>query len=44
MSKIKGLNNFDKEPINLDTRRIDEIMNSPMDKDLENICKLLSKD
>lgn len=44
MCKIKGLNDFNKEPVNLDTKRVDEIINAPLDKDLEKICELLSKD
>jgi hypothetical protein len=42
--QIEGLWDFNKEPVQLDTKKVDDIINQPLDKNLEKLCELLAKD
>jgi hypothetical protein len=44
MNEIKGLWEFNEKPTQLDTKRVESIIEQPLDKDLEKLCKLLSQD
>lgn len=44
MMEIEGLYDFNKEPVQLDDKKVDDIINQPLDKNLKKLCELLAKD
>jgi hypothetical protein len=44
MVEIQGLRDFNTIPTELDTKRVENLINRPLDKNLEKLCELLAKD